>query len=480
MAEHKNPKKVLKYKRNFSLNIGTVLFGIVFLYMIICVIMYLTSSHIAPYEVIEGTLSGNYKYTALALRSEVLVEAPEAGSVTYYAREGEQIGMNAAVCSINEGELLNGTEETVSSEDSAFQTDTTKESSANDASAQSFSEEDAAKLRSAMSVYSANFSGEDFQQVYEMKSDVESVILDIMTGEEEYGYSTITDNGLLSLCRAPQEGIVVYSVDGYEQVQPTDVTSDMFDKRSYSRENLREAASASRGDPLYKLITDEVWYLVVPIDAKLASELTDESTLKIRFLKDGTTENAKVTVLSNDNAYYAQFQMNYSVVRFSSDRYLEIELLLNQKSGLKIPKSAIAEKTFYVIPEDYVIYDEDNAHEITLIKESYDNEGKVQTKYITATVYEKENDKYYVDSSLFSEGDYVIMKNSTNKYRIEETAMLQGVYNINKGYAVFREITILADNEEYCIVEKDTTFGLSQYDHIALNAKTVTDEQILY
>lgn len=81
---------------------------------------------------------------------------------------------------------------------------------------------------------------------------------------------------------------------------------------------------------------------------------------------------------------------------------------------------------------------------------------------------EKVDDNYYVDINEFSEGDYIVRKNSSNKYRIEETASLQGVYNINKGYAVFREVTVIAENEEYCIVADDDTFGLAQYDHIAL------------
>jgi len=94
-------------------------------------------------------------------------------------------------------------------------------------------------------------------------------------------------------------------------------------------------------------------------------------------------------------------------------------------------------------------------------------------------VYEKVDDKYYVDINKFSEGDYIVKKGSTNKYRIEETASLQGVYNINKGYAIFREVKVIADNEEYCIVEDGSTFGLAQYDHIALDANTVSDDQIL-
>ena len=75
MIAKKNSKKIVKYKKYIGINIGTLLFGIVFVYMMVCIVMYLTSTHIAPYEVKKGSLSGNNKYTALALKSETVVEA---------------------------------------------------------------------------------------------------------------------------------------------------------------------------------------------------------------------------------------------------------------------------------------------------------------------------------------------------------------------------------------------------------------------
>ena len=85
-------KKIVPYKKYSFFNIGTVLFGILFIYMIICVVLYMTSDHITSYEVTEGSLAGNDVYTALALRTEELITAPESGSVTYYAREGSKVG----------------------------------------------------------------------------------------------------------------------------------------------------------------------------------------------------------------------------------------------------------------------------------------------------------------------------------------------------------------------------------------------------
>jgi len=45
---------------------------------------------------------------------------------------------------------------------------------------------------------------------------------------------------------------------------------------------------------------------------------------------------------------------------------------------------------------------------------------------------------------------------------------------------VFRFINILDQNEEFCIVENGTEYGLAQYDHIILDASQVKEEDILY
>ena len=53
------------------------------------------------------------------------------------------------------------------------------------------------------------------------------------------------------------------------------------------------------------------------------------------------------------------------------------------------------------------------------------------------------------------------------------------VYNINKGYAVFKQINILTKNENYAIIETKTTYGISLYDHIALDGSKVKENQLV-
>lgn len=42
------------------------------------------------------------------------------------------------------------------------------------------------------------------------------------------------------------------------------------------------------------------------------------------------------------------------MVRYAKDRYLDIELILEDESGLKIPKSSVTKKDFYLVPENYL------------------------------------------------------------------------------------------------------------------------------
>ena len=66
------------------------------------------------------------------------------------------------------------------------------------------------------------------------------------------------------------------------------------------------------------------------------------------------------------------------------------------------------------------------------------------------------------------------------RFQVSASAALQGVYNINKGYAVFKQIEILNSNEEYCTIKKGMSYGLSVYDHIVLNAETVQEGDLIY
>ena len=87
----KKVTKIRKYRKPLNLNIGMLIFGVIFFYVVVCVILYFQTSHIVRYEVKEGSLATDTVYTGVALRDETVVCAETAGYVNYYAREGERV-----------------------------------------------------------------------------------------------------------------------------------------------------------------------------------------------------------------------------------------------------------------------------------------------------------------------------------------------------------------------------------------------------
>ena len=183
-----------------------------------------------------------------------------------------------------------------------------------------------------------------------------------------------------------------------------------------------------------------------------------------------------------------QLDFNNSMVRFASERYLDIQFLIDDTSGLKIPSSAITTKEFFVIPEDYVITGGEDNKEGFLV-ETFDGDGNAVQKFVSPTFYSKTDGMVYIDpkqgsfasnETYIREGDRIIIPDSNDRYQVGKTAELEGVYNINQGYTLFRKIRILYSNEEYSIVEENTPFGIMIYDRIVLNGESVKEDQVIY
>ncbi len=206
--------------------------------------------------------------------------------------------------------------------------------------------------------------------------------------------------------------------------------------------------------------------------------MKDRSSIRIKFKKDNTVANAPFQILEKDGTSYMVFSLSHSMIRFATDRYIEIELLLEEEKGLKIPNSAITKKDFFVIPMEY-FQKGDNSSEEGGIKRKTSNTGKVSDDFITPDIYFATEYAYYVDGKELAAGDVILKPDSDETYEIGETAKLEGIYCINKGYAVFRQIHIIYQNAEYSIIRNGTEYGVSLYDHIALEGNAVTEDLVI-
>lgn len=463
---HENMGFLKKIRKLFSMNIGTMLFGMLFIYMAFSAILYLTSPKIESYQVIAGPLSRNETYTGLAIREESVHQAETSGYITYYAREGSKINADGVVYGIS------------STKTSDSQTE--------------LSTDELSSIRNQMLNFSKGFNSSNFNSTYSFKYEMEGNILQYAgvtgnsTSDQNDSTSSVVSYGNQTINKADSDGIVLYSKDGYEGRTVDSLTSEDFDQNSYHETDLKTQGSVNTGDSLYTLITDEKWSLVLPLSEKQAAKLADRTAVRVKFLKDDKTQSGDFSIIEIDGAKYGKIDFNKGLIRYASDRFLEIELVTNTVTGLKVPLSSIVTKEFYIIPSKYATTNTDSQETGFMVQSN----GKNNT-FVTSTIYAQEEQSgskddgetsylYYVDKKDFKEGDVIISQKDQSKFVVSDIGVLEGVYCINQGYAVFRRIEILDQNEEYAIVSKATSYGLSRYDHIVRNADDVNEEDILY
>ena len=97
----------IKFRKPTNINIGMIIFGIIFLYLAVCVVIYFKTSHIVRYEVKEGSLVVDNVYTGVCIREEVPVYSVHNGYVNYYAQEGSRVAKEDLVYVCDETGRLN-------------------------------------------------------------------------------------------------------------------------------------------------------------------------------------------------------------------------------------------------------------------------------------------------------------------------------------------------------------------------------------
>ncbi len=461
----KKNSKVVRYKKPFHFNIGVVIFVIIFIYLVFNVFAYLTETHISVYEIEQGKIAVNNVYNGLILRNEKIYTANYSGEVNYYVKEASRVGYQNLIYSVDE----NGN---VSEKIKQASQDTS-----------SLDKESLAEIEERISDFQNTYSADSFYNVYAFKENInealnEALSMSALNSISDY-ISTAEGNNTFHKTYSDTSGIVAYYTDGFENVTVDNFNASMFDASAYNKVSLKSNKEISAGSPAYKLIDSELWNIILPISSETAAELAEDTVIRIRFLKDSKEMYANYTIQQKDNQYYMILSLKSAMVRYVTERYVEVELIRNEETGLKIPNSAITEKEFYTIPVDMFLKGGDSSDDGLLVKRT-DKEGKTTTEFISPTVYYETEDYYYIDSEKISAGDVLIKQNSSEEYVVgSDTASLKGVYNINKGYAVFKQIDILYQNEEYSIVETGTKYGVALYDHIALDSTKINENELI-
>lgn len=457
-------RKITKYRKPLNINIGMVIFGGIFVYIIIILFLYMHTSHLTGYEVKTGSLAVNSTFTGVAIRSESIISANNAGYINYYAREDEHVSSGGLVYSIDESGKL--------SEMIAQNTQ------ANGA----LTDSDLNELRDEIINYRSEYSDSQFSDVYTFKDSVDSMVRKLVNQnalKNLAGLSANTAGDVVSMGYSPDSGVVVYNTDGLENLKPGDVTQDTLDETKHPMKQFIDDELVGNSDSAYKLVTSENWSIVVRLDDTAKQSLSGNDYVKVKFLKNNEESWAAVKLLTNADGDYCELDFTNSMITFASDRYVDIELELDEKSGLKIPNSAIVEREFYMIPADYKT-NASPSDSAGFLRQTYNDSGTMTTEFVQADTYAIKDGYRYVDTNTFNSGDVLVKPDSQDTFTVSQKGKIKGVYDIDKGYAYFRNVNILYSNKEYSIVDQDADYGLVVYDHIVLDGDGVYSDDFVY
>ena len=496
-----NKSKIVPYKRPRNLNVGMIIFAIIFIYMSFSVYAYMTREKIQFYEVTEGGIVNERGYTGIILRDETVKYTDRAGDINYYIREGKRASVGTSIYSIDETGAL-----------ASFMAGRSQADS-------SLDEENLMDLKKFLSSFSLTYEDQAFQAVYDTKYSLEALVL-------EYANFNALDNldammqqdGInFHQVRADQAGVVSYGIDSYEDLDVSQISEEVFDRSSYSRPITKAGQQVPENSPVYKIIGSDSWSVVFPLTEEDLEEYKEQTSLKAKFKgKNLTLTGEFSTFMGADEHTYGKLDFNKYMVQFVSERYVDFEIVPQKVTGLKIPISAVTTKDFYLVPVGYLAQGGDGDPSTTgFMKETYSEQGTLAV-FVPAEIYYSTEEYYYIDiggDTGLAPGDYLVKpvgeniaeeelspedegstEEETNeaasraaraaeqggRFQLGASASLQGVYNINKGYTVFKQIEILASNDEYYTVKTGMRYGLAVYDHIVLDASAVEEGKLIY
>ncbi|MBR6537901.1 MAG: hypothetical protein IKT67_11960 [Lachnospiraceae bacterium] len=465
MAKDRN---IIKFRTRKEVNIGLVVAFGVLLLLVINIYRYFTTPHLALYEVQAGSSGSEVSAVAMILRPETVYRTEHAGYLNYYYREGARVTKNAKIYSVNDSselqDILNFNEE-----NSALNTN------------------DLSRLKGSVRSFCSDYSDAAFSECYDLREEFLSdylryrdvSMLDTLANQNADLNSFLTVN-------SEKSGVISYFSDLYDGYTKEMITGEEFlaEKRTVP-EYCKQTGISAIDSFAYKLIPEESWQLVIQIPDDCMTQIKKAgTTVTFRIMGDTVLYEKPYEELYAGGGSYLAVEMDRYGADYLSERFLDVTLYLDAREGLKIPETSILTKDIYQIPERFVMKGGGEEDTLGVSLERYDSEsGEVKPDFFEINPLFYENGYYYVAEEDMDSGQYI---NSAGLTGEPERAMLysfitgmEGVYNMNKGYAVFRRIERITDVEDYVLVRADQAGGLSVYDHIVLDVSAVTKDIIL-
>lgn len=437
-------QQVVKMRQRRHIFFGVIIFLMVLAYLTYHAVSFLTREKPTVYTIGEQTsLAQSRSYTGLIIRQEKVVTAERPGIINYYVPASSRVSVNDVVYSVDETGNFTKI-----------------------AAQEGFQHVRNADVSDYLNEYASGYDGQKFSSVYDLKYELNSRLLLSASAAELERFAKDFISGF-EMHKAAATGLVEYYVDGYEEFNEAGISTDNFDRTKYEKKQLSAMNEAAAGDPAYKLITSEAWDIYIPLTTSDAASMTETKTVKVRFTEaDLETTVRFALVHGSDGNYFGKLTLTKYLLRYADTRYLKLELLRGEKTGLQIPKSAAAQEELYVIPADYLTTGGNSDSPGFQTRAANDPNGLA--KFTPVSILYKNDTFCYIEKKALEQGTVLVKPGSTETFRVLSTETLTGAYNVNRGYAIFKVFEVLDESEDYYIIKNGSYNGLSAFDKILL------------
>ncbi len=454
---------LIKFNRDIKINAATCVIAAILLYVIISVVSALNKDPITIYKVSKSNVSNNITLNGLIIRDEEVIKAGKSGYVCYYIRDGAKVKKSSTVCTIDEtGQVYD-----VINDSDGYEGILTTD--------------DYNDVRALISLYKVSYNDVEFYSSYNFENNINNKVLELTN---EIIMQQMSDTGKggasLSAITSPDSGLVTYYIDGYENFDISKISHAYFDQSKYVKQTLKTGDIVSADSAIVKIIPSESWNIVAPISTDQIEAISQKSKISFYINNSSYIISMPFEIIDAQDGSYINISLNKYLANFLSERFVSVEIIMDDDTGLKVPVSAIVNKTVYKIPINYLSAggNQNSSNRINI--QIRDEKNDITIKQISPTIYKTDEKYCYVDPLAFEDTDVIIDINSNKNTAVSllESEEITGVYVANRGTAEFRMINVLKVVDEFALVENEGE--LSAYDNIVLDASKVSENQIIY
>ncbi|MBR5339525.1 MAG: hypothetical protein IK150_05510 [Lachnospiraceae bacterium] len=465
------PSGKLKAKRQrYPVTFVTVVFALVLVFFLVQGIILMNHHSVRAYNVgMPGSDNVAGTYRGMILREERVIRASYDGYVNFFQTNGEWVQKGGYLATLDR-------------DGNAAEKIRARFYGMDVLSAGSIQ-----KIRSVLKNAADLADPSDFSKVYEARANVEETILAALVKDSGSDYAEIFQEGVYETLNAPASGFFLNWTDGYESVSETALQKKSFDPEQYEVSTVREGSRVASGETVLKIAPDNQFRLVFPLSEGDLRILSGRKRITIR-MPDGL-ELAGAFSLSNDadgNPLGVVFFQKYGG-NYLSSRFVEFNILDASVTGYKIPESSIVTKNFFVVPEKML----GSAGSSSLNSVVVRTEDGIESILVTVYTYDPNPDnnlvigegQAYIYADALKAGMVLVSEGTEQEsFTLGIQTTVEGVYQINNGYCVFKPIVRLRNSLEttYVVVSSGVKGGMRPYDRILLDAANMNENEIIF